>query len=154
MSDWTAGPAKWAAAMALGTLGVGGLAYAIIKNVPPRLPAPATNLSIHGERPRPLSTPTGVPANDPSEGSPSSGAERAQTTRATPTTTGFAQTIRINRATAEELDLLPGIGPAKAAAIIESREQDGPFTSVKDLERVSGIGPKTAEQIGPYLSFE
>ena len=49
--------------------------------------------------------------------------------------------IDLNRASAAELDELPGIGPATAAAIVEHREQHGPFASVEDLEAVRGIGP-------------
>ena len=48
--------------------------------------------------------------------------------------------ININTATAEELDSLPGIGPSTAAAIVEDRERNGPFSSPEDLVRVSGIG--------------
>ncbi len=46
----------------------------------------------------------------------------------------------INSATAAELDALPGIGPAKAAAILQYREQHGPFTAVEELARVPGFG--------------
>lgn len=49
--------------------------------------------------------------------------------------------IDVNRATAEQLDALPGVGPATAAAIVAERERNGPFGSVDDLERVPGIGP-------------
>ncbi len=49
--------------------------------------------------------------------------------------------IDVNRATADELDRLPGIGPATATAIITERERNGPFVGVDDLDRVSGIGP-------------
>lgn len=49
--------------------------------------------------------------------------------------------IDVNRATAEQLETLPGVGPATAAAIIAERERNGPFVSVDDLERVPGIGP-------------
>lgn len=48
--------------------------------------------------------------------------------------------ININRATANELDALPGIGPVLAARIISYRKVNGPFTSVDDLQKVSGIG--------------
>ena len=50
--------------------------------------------------------------------------------------------ININTATAEELDVLPGVGPSTAATIVEDRERNGPFSSVEDLMRVSGIGEK------------
>jgi len=48
--------------------------------------------------------------------------------------------ININRATAGELDALPGIGPVLASRIIDYRKANGPFTSVDDLLKVSGIG--------------
>jgi competence protein ComEA len=46
----------------------------------------------------------------------------------------------INSATIAELDALPGVGPAKAAAILQYREQHGPFTAVDELARVPGFG--------------
>ena len=49
--------------------------------------------------------------------------------------------VDLNRAGVAELDRLPGIGPATAAAIVEDRQRNGPFASVDDLERVRGIGP-------------
>lgn len=51
--------------------------------------------------------------------------------------------VNINTASAEELDKLSGIGPAKAESIIQTR----PYNSVDDLEKVSGIGPATLEKI-------
>lgn len=50
--------------------------------------------------------------------------------------------VNINTATAEELDALPGVGASTAAAIVEDRANNGPFASVEDLMRVSGIGEK------------
>ncbi|GMK41371.1 hypothetical protein PCCS19_44270 [Paenibacillus sp. CCS19] len=55
--------------------------------------------------------------------------------------------IDINHATAQQLDELPGIGPAKAAAIVADREANGPFRSVDDLDRVKGIGLKMIEKL-------
>lgn len=53
-----------------------------------------------------------------------------------------AQTININTATLEKLILLPGIGKSKAAAIIQFREDFGPFEDIEDLLEVKGIGQK------------
>lgn len=60
--------------------------------------------------------------------------------------------IDINTATQEQLALLTGVGPAKAAAIVEYRENNGPFASVDDLAKVSGIGPATVEKNRHLLS--
>lgn len=59
--------------------------------------------------------------------------------------------LDINSATWVEWLQLPGIGDAMARRIIEDREQRGPFRSVEDVGRVRGIGPKTLEQLRPYL---
>jgi competence protein ComEA len=51
--------------------------------------------------------------------------------------------ININKASAEELTQLHGVGPKYAARIVEYREQKGLFASPEDLMKVPGIGPKT-----------
>ena len=48
--------------------------------------------------------------------------------------------VNINTATAAELEALPGIGPAKAKAIVAYRQQNGQFKTVEDLKKVKGIG--------------
>ena len=55
--------------------------------------------------------------------------------------------VNINTASATELETLDGIGEVIAAAIVEYRTQNGPFTAVDQLEDVSGIGPSTMEGI-------
>ncbi len=50
--------------------------------------------------------------------------------------------ININTATAAQLEALDGIGPVLAQRIVAYREQNGPFTTVDDLDAVPGIGPK------------
>lgn len=55
--------------------------------------------------------------------------------------------VDLNSATAEQLDVLPGIGPATATKIVADRETNGPFGSVEDLGRVSGIGAKKLDAL-------
>ncbi|RFA36352.1 hypothetical protein CAI16_04815 [Virgibacillus dokdonensis] len=55
--------------------------------------------------------------------------------------------IRINQATVEEIEALNGIGPAKAEAIVQYRDENGPFQQIEDLLEVSGIGEKTLESL-------
>lgn len=59
-----------------------------------------------------------------------------------------------NRATREELMLLPGVGRVLADSIIDQRTAGGMdgFDSTEDLERVRRIGPKTIEKLRPYLN--
>ncbi len=61
--------------------------------------------------------------------------------------------VDVNRAGSAELALLPGIGPTLAERIIRSRQQEGPFSSPEQLQRVTGIGPKKVEQVASYLIF-
>ncbi|MEW6388040.1 MAG: helix-hairpin-helix domain-containing protein [Thermodesulfobacteriota bacterium] len=61
--------------------------------------------------------------------------------------------LELNQATKEDLEALPGIGPALAGRIVEYRRTRGPFRKIEDLERVSGIGPKKLEKVKPYLSI-
>lgn len=49
--------------------------------------------------------------------------------------------VDVNRATAAQLETLPGVGPATAAAIVTERDRNGPFVSLAELDRVPGIGP-------------
>lgn len=58
-----------------------------------------------------------------------------------------------NTASEEELDRLPGIGPAAARAIVASRIAEGPFGDVGALTRVRGIGPATVERLAPHLAL-
>ena len=59
--------------------------------------------------------------------------------------------IPLHSASPADLEHVPGIGPARARAIVAAREAAGPFVAATDLERIPGIGPKTAAAIAPYL---
>ncbi len=54
--------------------------------------------------------------------------------------------IDINKASVEELQELPGVGPSLAQRIVEFREEHGPFASVDELLKVRGIGEKSLER--------
>ncbi len=62
-----------------------------------------------------------------------------------------AKPIDLNRATLAQLEELPGIGPAKARAILEFREKSGPFEHVTDLLALPGIGRKRFDKLRPYV---
>jgi competence protein ComEA len=72
----------------------------------------------------------------------------------TGTTTGAGGTAIVNINTADEttLETLNGVGPALATAIIQYRTEHGPFTSVDQLDDVSGIGPATLEKLRPQVT--
>jgi len=77
---------------------------------------------------------------------PANSSTEETTAQAPPSPTGKAtgkvapgQKININTATAEELDALPGIGPVKSQAIVEYRNQHGPFKTIEEVENVKGI---------------
>lgn len=77
----------------------------------------------------------------------------AEETSPQATSLAAAQRLNVNEANLEQLASLPGIGPAKAEAILTNRETQGRFNNLEDLQRVKGIGAKTAERLAPLVSF-
>ena len=61
--------------------------------------------------------------------------------------------ININTAKVEELDILPGVGPKMAQAIIDFREAHGKFSALEDLQKVKGFGPKKFAAIRPHITL-
>ncbi len=59
--------------------------------------------------------------------------------------------VNINTATKEELMSVQGVGAAIAQAIVDYREQNGPFNCLEDLLKVNGIGNATFERIKDYI---
>jgi len=68
------------------------------------------------------------------------------------TTVAQDRLVNINTATEEELDALPGIGPSRAAAIIDHREYWGPFQSTDEVVNVWGVGSRTLAGIQDLIS--
>ena len=78
--------------------------------------------------------------------------ERRDTPRAS--AAGDTASINLNAAPPAELGRLPGVGPVLAGRIAAYREQHGPFAEVGHLRRVSGIGPKTMNDLSSLLVAE
>lgn len=65
-----------------------------------------------------------------------------------------AGAVNLNSASSEELERLPGVGPAKAAAILALRQRMGRFQRVEDVLRVRGIGRATFRRLRPMLTLQ
>ena|GEM_PF-5145286 len=107
---------------------------AAVTPAPPTAPTPAP------PQPEPAAL---VPEATPPEPAPES-----------PPAATVARKINLNKATQAELELLPRVGPATAKAILAYRALNGPFRSVRDLDKVKGIGPKTMERLVPLVTVE
>ncbi len=66
----------------------------------------------------------------------------------------FGRPLNINTAPVDQLVALPSIGPSKADAIVALREQEGAFSTVADLQKVRGIGPKTVQKLSGYITVD
>lgn len=68
------------------------------------------------------------------------------------TAPGAPQKVNINTATAADLEMLPGIGPATAQKIVDDRARNGPFSAPEDIMRVPGIGPKKYDALKDLIT--
>jgi len=91
------------------------------------------------------------PVESPYGASPSaSGRHGASSTRG-PKPEPAAHSISLNTADSDELQALPGVGPATAERILDYRKEHGKFSSIEELTAVGDIGPKKLEKIRKYL---
>ena len=80
--------------------------------------------------------------------------ESSPTTRGEVAAPTAPNPVDLNAASPEQLDTLPGIGPALAARIVAYRDEHGPFTEVEQLNKVKGIGARTLEKLRPLLVLQ
>lgn len=92
----------------------------------------------------------GEETSKPDESKPQEGSEIV---RDEPTPSKLVKPININNATQIELERIAGIGPVIAKAIIQYRQENGPFEKIEDIQKVSGIGPDTFEKIKPRITI-
>lgn len=139
------GPAKAQAIIDWRTQNGGFKSADQLQDVPGIGPATWTQLqplvSVGGGAAAPVAAiPPGEPAPAPAPATPAP---------ATPAPAAISSSrVNINTADAVKLEDLPGIGPSKAAAILDERSKNGPFASCQDLSRVPGIGPATITNMG------
>lgn len=116
----------------IGALGAisAALALAALAGQPPRTPAPATSAAPQPHRPE------------------------VQASTAALEALRDGRRLDLNRASAADLELLPGIGPSLAQRIVDDRSTHGAFASIDALRRVHGIGPRTIERLRALVQIE
>jgi competence protein ComEA len=167
------GPAKWGAVIVLSAASGAGLMWSFTRQQRPvqgaaavvQLPA-RSNTAPKAAVPAPKPVVTPAPLPDAPEPAPA--AEPAAVASAPPPLEVAApeplpepepepirpQKININTASQQELELLPRVGPSMAKAIIAYRTSKGRFRSIKDLDKVDGIGPKMLERLAPLVTVD
>lgn len=114
----------------------------LLEPAPPPTPAPTNPRPSPGPGVVPLPKPAPSPATLNPAPAPKSAAPRLD------------RKININTATKADLESLPGVGPVTAQAILDYRAAKGPFRTIKDLDNVKGIGPKTIERLEPHITLQ
>ncbi|MBR3317166.1 MAG: helix-hairpin-helix domain-containing protein [Atopobiaceae bacterium] len=113
------------------------------------------HIPVAGEVPVEVTVPAGGPGTGGSGGSPPGtlggsaepSAESGESPSSDSAPSGGGGLVNLNTASEQELCQLPGIGEVTAASIVREREANGPYASVEDVMRVSGIGEKRFDKI-------
>lgn len=154
--DSIRGPAKWFAVVVLGLIALGAVVWSALMR-------PQTVVFVERRGADASVVPTTTSTTATSDEAAGRSAERAasrsgsgssgtSSTKKTASKAGALMgTVNINTASEAELQLLPGIGPALAQRIVADRQKNGAYTSVEQLDRVSGIGGKKLEQLRPHV---
>ena len=85
--------------------------------------------------------------------SPSNVSEKSATGSSQQASNSKTTLVNINKASLEELDTLPGVGPATAQKILDYRAQKGVFKTIEEIKEVSGIGEAKYSQIKDHISI-
>lgn len=170
VEDWTYGPARWIGVGLVVALSAVGLSWSLSSS---RATPAAASISTPKPEPvktaatRPSAAPTAATA-DPKPtpsgpivtelpAAPTPGVAPAASAEKPPAAPAAAlpgTKINVNTASRAELESLPGVGPKLAQRILDDRAKNGSYKSLKDLDRVSGIGAKTLERLAPLVTFE
>ncbi|MBL0869161.1 MAG: helix-hairpin-helix domain-containing protein [Phycisphaerales bacterium] len=150
--DSISGPAKWFAVVVLGLIALGAVVWSALIR-------PQTVVFVErrgaGETGLAAAASGDEDSTRKAQASPARSASNtvgpATTKKTTSKAGALMGTVNINTASEAELQLLPGIGPALAQRIIADRQKNGVYTSVEQLDRVSGIGGKKLEQLRPHV---
>jgi len=82
------------------------------------------------------------------------GASMGHQPQSPPVTVADVGHVDINRGSADDLRQLPGIGPVLAERVVRYRRENGKFATIRDIQRVKGIGVKRFAQLEPYIYVE
>lgn len=168
VEDWTYGPARWIGVGLVVALSAVGLSWSLSSSR--ATPAGAAISTPKPEQVKSVAKPD-APAAQRSEAKPKAGgpivtelpaapapagapAQPESPPPAVPVAANPPAKINVNTASIAELESLPGVGPKLAQRILDDRAKNGSYKSLKDLDRVSGIGTKTLERLAPLITFD